>query len=445
MSTSFILGTNLLFMVAYLPSILLQFSPLDFYLPKTRVRLEQALLAVLVLYEYGLMSGLMISGSLPVRYETYQDLAILLWLPSILLSLCFHYRKWSLLVFIALLHILFLVSIESVTLNLMLLFVPLEDYGRFYPINFLLYGLVSVSLYIPLKRYYIRVFRDYEQLGNHRFWRAANALPFFLVLDSLYVALHVSREELFLRLSSRLILTLVVLLYMAAIRRGLRQLCLETEEQQKKEELENQVLSAYDYVKLAEQSKERLNKAMQQRQKFFEQVQRSLEQGAHGEVLALIDREDGQLTRTKLPRYCENALINATLTAYMARAREQGVEVTVQADIPEQLSLAGDLAMVLSNLMENAIMAAAKEDVEERHLSVLALQRGTVLNLLVRNRFSGTVEFDQEGLPVTHKTGHGLGMRSLARFRDKYGASVVCQLADGQFSTYIQVETQLTA
>lgn len=445
MSTSFILGTNLLFMVAYLPSILLQFSPLDFYLPKTRVRLEQALLAVLLLYEYGLMSGLMINGYLPVHYGSYRDMAFLLWLPSLLLSLCFHYRQWSLLVFIALLHILFLVSIESVTLNLMLLFVPLEDYGRFYPINFLLYGLVSVSLYIPLKRYYIRVFRDYEQLGNHRFWRAANALPFFLVLDSLYVALHVSREELFLRLSSRLILTLVVLLYMAAIRRGLRQLCLEMEEQQKKEELENQVLSAYDYVKLAEQSKERLNEAMQQRQKFFEQVQRSLEQGAHGEVLALIDREDGQLTRTKLPRYCENALINATLTAYMARAREQGVEVTVQADIPEQLSLAGDLAMVLSNLMENAILAAAKEAPEERHLSILVLQRGTVLNLLVRNRYSGTVEFDQEGLPVTHKTGHGLGMRSLARFRDKYGASVLCQLADGQFSTYIQVETQLTA
>lgn len=445
MSTSFILGTNLLFMVAYLPSILLQFSPLDFYLPKTRVRLEQALLAVLVLYEYGLMSGLMISGYLPVQYETYRDLAFLLWLPSFLLSLCFHYRRWSLLGFIALLHILFLVSIESVTLNLMLLFIPQAEYSRFYPINFLLYALVSFSLYQPLKNYYIRVFRDYEQLAAHRFWRAANALPLFLVADSLYVASHVSIEELLLRIPSRLILTLVVLLYMAAIRRGLRQLCLKMEEQQKKEELENQVLSAYDYVKLAEQSKERLNEAMQQRQKFFEQVQRLLEQGAHGEVLALIDREDGQLTRTKLPRYCENALINATLTAYMARAREQGVEVTVQADIPEQLSLAGDLAMVLSNLMENAIMAAAKEDVEERHLSVLALQRGTVLNLLVRNRFSGTVEFDQEGLPVTHKTGHGLGMRSLARFRDKYGASVVCQLADGQFSTYIQVETQLTA
>ena len=224
MSTSFILGTNLLFLATQLPSILLQFSPLDSYIPPIRVRLEKALLAVLLLYEYGLISGLMIGGLLPVHYEAYRDLAFLVWLPSLLLSLCFHYRRWSLLVFIALLHILLLVSIESVTLNLMLLFIPLEEYGRFYPINFLLYGLVSFSLYLPLKKYYRRVFRDYEQLGNHRFWRAANALPLVLVLDSLYVAVHVSMEELFLRNPSQLILYLVVLLYMAAIRRGLRQL-----------------------------------------------------------------------------------------------------------------------------------------------------------------------------------------------------------------------------
>lgn len=179
MSISFILGTNLLFIAALLPSILLQFSPLDFYIPPVRVRLEKALLAVLMLYEYGLMSGLMISGYLPVQYETYRDLAFLLWLPSFLLSLCFHYRRWSLLGFIALLHILFLVSIESVTLNLMLLFIPQAEYSRFYPINFLLYALVSFSLYQPLKNYYIRVFRDYEQLAAHRFWRAANALPLF--------------------------------------------------------------------------------------------------------------------------------------------------------------------------------------------------------------------------------------------------------------------------
>lgn len=59
--------------------------------------------------------------------------------------------------------------------------------------------------------------------------------------------------------------------------------------------------------------------------------------------------------------------------------------------------------------------------------------------MLVKNRFDAVVELDEEGLPVTHVRGHGLGMKSLARFRDKYGATVFCQQKDGWFTTYIQI------
>lgn len=40
---------------------------------------------------------------------------------------------------------------------------------------------------------------------------------------------------------------------------------------------------------------------------------------------------------------------------------------------------------------------------------------------------------------MTHVRGHGLGMKSLARFRDKYGATVFCQQKEGWFTTYIQI------
>ena len=62
-----------------------------------------------------------------------------------------------------------------------------------------------------------------------------------------------------------------------------------------------------------------------------------------------------------------------------------------------------------------------------------------VINLLVKNRFDKAVEFDEEDLPVTHVKGHGLGMKSLARFRDKYDATVFCQQKEGWFTTYIQI------
>lgn len=64
---------------------------------------------------------------------------------------------------------------------------------------------------------------------------------------------------------------------------------------------------------------------------------------------------------------------------------------------------------------------------------------GDAINILVKNLFDEPVELDEEGLPVTHVKGHGLGMKSLARFRDKYSASIFCQQKDGWFMTYIQV------
>ena len=45
----------------------------------------------------------------------------------------------------------------------------------------------------------------------------------------------------------------------------------------------------------------------------------------------------------------------------------------------------------------------------------------------------------EDGLPVTNRNGHGRGMRSLALFRDKYKATVLCNQQDGWFKTMIYV------
>ena len=45
----------------------------------------------------------------------------------------------------------------------------------------------------------------------------------------------------------------------------------------------------------------------------------------------------------------------------------------------------------------------------------------------------------EDGLPVTHVKGHGIGMKSLDHFRQTYDASVLCTYEDGWFSTYIRV------
>ena len=42
--------------------------------------------------------------------------------------------------------------------------------------------------------------------------------------------------------------------------------------------------------------------------------------------------------------------------------------------------------------------------------------------LQISNSFPGAVEFDSNGLPISHEEGHGFGTRSIAAFCEKYGA-----------------------
>ena len=436
-----VLGVNLLFLASCLPSILLLFTPLHFYISDTRKKLQYVLIAVLLLYDYGMLTGLMVKGILPVRYDSYYQTALLHWIPFLLLSFSFYWRKWSLVLFIGLLHFLALGAMESLIRNIMLLFMTIEEATAAYPIGFLIYGLLSLFLYKPLHGYYTEIFQAYEQLGAYRFWRVANLFPLFLVADMAYVIVKWDRVIRMRVFRPRLLLFVGLLLFMAAIRSSFRQMLLELAEREKKDNLENQIVSASDYLRLVQHSKESIEDALGKRRTLYVQLQALFHQKKGDRILQLLAQLDEQLDRTSLSRFCDNALINATLTAYVARARRQDIPVTVHVDIPNKMPLTEDFAMVLSNLMENAINASVKEMPSERQISILVLRQDTVLNLLVRNQFSGRVEFNQEGLPVTHEPGHGLGMRSLARFRDKYGASVLCRVKDGQFSTYLQVDT----
>jgi sensor histidine kinase regulating citrate/malate metabolism len=98
-----------------------------------------------------------------------------------------------------------------------------------------------------------------------------------------------------------------------------------------------------------------------------------------------------------------------------------------------------ELAVLLCNLLENAFRASYKQPAAERGISITAKTENRHLILAVANRFQDSVQLDAEGLPVTKKQGHGLGMRSLAEFKKKYGATVICSQQEGWFKIMVYV------
>ena len=76
-----------------------------------------------------------------------------------------------------------------------------------------------------------------------------------------------------------------------------------------------------------------------------------------------------------------------------------------------------ELAVLLSNLLENALLAARKTG---GRLALVLQHSGSQCVLELTNTAPLPLELGQDGLPRTSRRGHGLGMLSLRNFLSKY-------------------------
>ncbi len=56
---------------------------------------------------------------------------------------------------------------------------------------------------------------------------------------------------------------------------------------------------------------------------------------------------------------------------------------------------------------------------------------------MVRNRFEGAVDFNENHIPISHEEGHGIGARSIAAFCTKNGGYYEFHAENGVFTLFI--------
>lgn len=134
---------------------------------------------------------------------------------------------------------------------------------------------------------------------------------------------------------------------------------------------------------------------------------------------------------------CKNPAVNAVLSEYIFRAEKIGCRTEHKIFIPEELPFElPDICIVLSNALENALIACEKCPVDERYIDLLAdFSDDRKLKITVRNSCADTVELDAEGLPVVkaRNDGHGIGLRGVKRTVEKYNGFICCTCENGEF------------
>lgn len=424
------------------PYALLHFLPFRHLLPEQKQKRVAWIWVILVAAEYAGINGLLRSSLFLTQKQAYGTLGYLIWVPQFILCLLAEKRLWVGQLFILSFRALLSGIIFTVARALCFHFYPGHTLEELFVPQILFYGAMIFGSFPILLHFFTRTFRSFQEASTRKYWRLITAIPMLLSIESFYLSLIDSEGFYFELLISQMFLLGVVVLLMASIHSAQKETYQELRAFEKEQELQQQYASAEHYVQMARESRQRLEGIYREKQEHIDRLLGLVRRKDKEGVQRYIEGLGQQFNTTKLPRYCQNTLINAALTVYMAKARELEIPVTVSADLPQQMSCSGALSIVLSNLVENALIASEKQPEGKRNITVVALRRGDMLNILVKNLFDAPVQLGEDGLPVTHVKGHGIGMKSLARFRDKYGASVLCQQKDGWFMTYLQVSAQ---
>lgn len=138
-----------------------------------------------------------------------------------------------------------------------------------------------------------------------------------------------------------------------------------------------------------------------------------IEEGHTDEALDRIDELCEANDRTAVRRYCANETVNIVLSSFSSDINKYGITANLRTAVPETVHVSdADLFSVLSNALENAIIAASAAPEGKRFVDLdLRLEDGQLL-LLVSNTF-GRAPRMVDGMPVTQHAGHGIGTKSI--------------------------------
>lgn len=165
-----------------------------------------------------------------------------------------------------------------------------------------------------------------------------------------------------------------------------------------------------------------------------------LSDGSIAEAKKYISRLDSNLSDAVVERYCDNYVVNVILSSYIQKAKNEGIAVECEVEIPENIPIDSiELGLVFANSLDNAINACKRiESANVRCISIDCKQHYGQIYIRIVNPFIGEVKFSGE-YPVSESSEHGTGTRSIAAIAQKYGGVFSFTAQDGFFKTTLSL------
>lgn len=145
--------------------------------------------------------------------------------------------------------------------------------------------------------------------------------------------------------------------------------------------------------------------------------------GQREELLQYLKEYEEEITQGVPEMICANTAVNNILAAYTRKARNEGIQVTLDVEIGKNLKFPSlDLVAILANAYENAIYACmeVKKNPDERECFIRLMIKVKKNKLIITCRNTCKMETElKDGQPKSEFTG-GVGVSSIIRTAEKY-------------------------
>ncbi|WP_304088938.1 sensor histidine kinase [Phascolarctobacterium succinatutens] len=166
---------------------------------------------------------------------------------------------------------------------------------------------------------------------------------------------------------------------------------------------------------------------------FMSTARTLIQQGKYAEAQQYLGEEQSELEGTILQRYCTHEYINAIIIKYSDKCRLQKISFQAEVKLAELLPCSElSFSAILDNALENAWNAVCELPEEQAQISLSLKQNGGKLLLAVKNTYLQKPEFANDR-PVSTRSGHGIGTRSIIYNCEKIGGQYQFSLEDKLF------------
>lgn len=153
------------------------------------------------------------------------------------------------------------------------------------------------------------------------------------------------------------------------------------------------------------------------------------------DIQTYINSLNARISEVEKESYCDNLVVNAVLSTYIGKAKQEDVRIEAKVNIPKELPIdAFDICTILANALDNAVTACRNSQGERWiYISSVIHENGN-FSVDIKNPSDTPVEFGKDGLPISRSSGeHGLGIKSIDAIVKKYNGILRCTCDDGVF------------